>query len=632
MSVVLIVTIFLRLAVFLVCVAILHRLRLWKFDYFVASGIVVGMIPVGRALYWHSSRLVDQVQQDGFRPRFSPDELPDLIGPIAVLLASLVIHRLLKHRKTSEDRLHDSRKRWEQLIDAAPVGVFVGEGSDPRVVYANPAMLAMLGHASADFRVDHLLDPVIDEDRRRMFSLLKQFTSESPVQHLEFRFDSPTNEPRWSHLTVAQMNTAPGAQPRWVCVVTDITDEKNTEATMAENWSLLETFVNERTAELDTANRALREEVAARQKAEDSLRETNSKLHTLMLHVPDLVMTVDRDGTLLFVNHHQRPCFPEIKAGKNFVDYLPERYHAWYRGAVENAFQHAASDELIDLAMETRSWRVRVVPIREEESIASCMLICTETTRRKKAEESLRQRDAELAHVSRVSTVGEMVSGTAHEITQPLAAISNYSSALGHTLEGRHTGELDQIREWNKKIGEQATRAAAIIDGLRGFVANVPSRLSVVDLHDLVREAVELVRVTTRDDAITIELILSAKNSMVRGNPIEITQVVVNLVRNACESVAHVSDVDRRVSLSTAIDGDKIILNVTDNGPGMDEELATQIYDPFFTTKPAGMGMGLAVCRTIVARHHGHLSHISTAARGATFCLTLPLAPKGTDS
>ncbi len=625
MSVVLSITIVLRITAILVSVAVLRRLRQWKFDYVVASAIVLGMFAVSRTLSRHIPQLIDQVRDYGFLPRFVPDELPNLISAMAVLVIPIIMGRVLNQRKASEDQLRKSEKQWQQLVDAAPMGVFVAEGANAHIVYVNRELETMFGCPPSVNREGNRLDTVIEEDRQKIRSAFKQVASDAP-ESLEFRFHSPADELRWSHLSIARINNAHHAHARWIGVVSDITDQKAAEATLVENRSVLEELVRESTVELDASNASLRAEVEARRQAEISLRETNSKLHTLMHHVPDLVMTVDRDGTLLFVNHHPKPCFSEINPGKNFLDYLPVRYHVWYQGAVENAFEHAASDELDDLTMNNRSWRIRVVPIPENEDVASCMLICTDTTPRKKAEEELRLRDAELAHVSRVSTVGEMVSSTAHEITQPLAAISNYSSALRRTLDLNHTANLDQIKEWNSKIGDQATRAAAIIDGLRGFVANAPSKLSVVDLHGLVRDAVELVQVTNRSDEIAIELVMSAERSAVLANPIEITQVIVNLVRNACESVAQVSQGDRRVTLSTVLDGTKIVLNVTDTGPGMADDVAMQAYEPFFTTKLEGMGMGLAICRTIVARHEGHLSHMSTAPRGATFTLVLPLA------
>ena len=630
-SVILTTTILLRMTALAVSVAVLRRLRQWKFDCFIASSLLLGMFAVGRTLFGKIPRLIDEIRVNGFQPRLEREELPSLIGGIAVLLVILVVHRLLRQRQASEEQLRRSEQRWQQLVDAAPMGVFVSEGAEARTVYANRELTTMLGRSSNEIREDHWLDPVVEEDRHQIRSAFKQVASDAP-KSLEFRFHSPENELRWSHLSLARIHNVSDAQARWVGMVSDITDQKKAQATLVEHQSVLEKLVKERTAELAAANHSLRAEVAARRVAQESLRESNSMLHTLMHHVPDLVMTVDRAGTLLFVNHHQRPCFPEIKAGKSFLEYVPERYHTWYRRALENAFQHAAGDELADLAMEARSWRIRIVPIQENEDISSCMLICTETTSRKKAEEGLRLRDAELAHVSRVATAGEMVSGIAHEIAQPLAAISNYSSALRHTYEGNHLAEPKQVRKWNRKIGEQAARAAAIIDGLRGFVANVPSRFSVVDLHGLVREAVQLVQITHRNEDIAIQLILSAESSMVLINPIEITQVIVNLVRNACDALALVSYDDRRVILSTTVDGKNLVLDVTDNGPGMTDQVALRIYDPFFTTKSKGMGMGLAICRTILARHHGHLSHIITAPHGTTFSVTLPLAKKDSES
>ncbi len=241
------------------------------------------------------------------------------------------------------------------------------------------------------------------------------------------------------------------------------------------------------------------------------------------------------------------------------------------------------------------------------------------------AEEQVRIRDAEIAEVSRATLAGQLLSGIAHELAQPLSAISNYSAALRNTLRRDPAKKLVSIRESNERISEEASRATSILQGMRGLVIKSDSGSSIIDLHDVIRETIHLARVSGKLDEIKIETVLVAEDSTVNANPVEITQVIMNLLFNACESFGDTSQ-ERLVSLTTKLDRPKIMFSVTDNGRGLPLEVSERMYEPFFSTKPNGMGMGLWICRMILARYDGELSHVSGMPRGASLSVSLPLA------
>lgn len=241
------------------------------------------------------------------------------------------------------------------------------------------------------------------------------------------------------------------------------------------------------------------------------------------------------------------------------------------------------------------------------------------------AEEQVRIRDAEIAEVSRATLAGQLLSGIAHELAQPLSAISNYSAALRNTLRRDPAKKLVSIRESNERISEEASRATSILQGMRGLVIKSDSESSIIDLHDVIRETIHLARVSGKLDEIKIETVLVAEDSTVSANPVEITQVIMNLIFNACESFGDTSQ-ERLVSLTTKLDRPKIMLSVTDNGRGVPLEVSERMYEPFFSTKPNGMGVGLWICRMILARYDGELSHVSGMPRGASLSVSLPLA------
>lgn len=499
-SVILMLTVILRAVAIAACVAILRQLRQWKFDYFVGITVVVGMVVLTLSLSEHIAGFVDGIRKHGYSLRLDRDNTPMLVSAASSLLAIGVIYLLLRQRKAGEAELLTAERRWNQVVESAPIGVFVSDGLNTQRTYINPVLARMLGCSANYFEDDVWLSEVLEEDRQRIISLLSQCDTEQPV-HLEFRYRVSEKQTGWARLIASQVNPTSKVQTRWIGMVTDITEGKVTEAAAAENWTLLEQLVDVRTAEVQQANLAVHKEVSARGEIEIALRETNSKLHALMHHVPDSIITVDRQGTVLFVNRSLQPCGRHVTPGTHFLDYLPRKSHTWYRAALASAFEDVASAEIDDVSIGQSFWRMRLVPIHEAGLVGSCMIICTETTPRKRAEEKLRVRDAELAHVSRVNTVGEMMAGVAHEIAQPLAAISNYSAVLKNSLNRNGTAEVDHselIDEANKKIKEQADRAAKIISGFRSFVSNVPPEISVVDLHELVHEAVGLNRVTLR--------------------------------------------------------------------------------------------------------------------------------------
>lgn len=630
-SVVVMLTIVIRGVAIAACVTILRQLRQWKFDYLVGTAVVVSVayqfFTVGSLI----AELFGDIDVYGYALRLGREHLPNMLYATFGLLLLGILYRLLDQRKAGEAELLSGEKKWHQVVEAAPIGVFVCDGIDSQRTYINPVLAEMLGCSATTFVGHEWLNPVFEEDKVRITALVNKSDTEAPV-HFEFRYRNSESKTCWAHLIASQVFPASKNQTRWVGMVTDITEEKLSEAALAEDWNSLEELVGKTTAELDRANTSLRKEITARTEVATALRDTNSTLHALMQHVPDSVFTVNRQGAVLFVNRALQPCGRSVEVGSHFLRYLPKEMHTWYSESLERAFTRKEGSLIDDVAIGASYWQMRLVPIQEDGAVQSCLVICTETTRRKRAEEKLRLRDAELAHASRVNTVGEMMAGVTHEIAQPLAAISNYSAVLANTLSRNGDPEvchLDLIQESNKRIKEQADRAASIIAGFRSFVSNSSPEMSVVDLHALVHEAVELIRVTTQDSGVFIQLILSAERSQVRVNSTEVTQVIVNLLRNACEAVAPLPVEDRKVSLSTAVDGEEIVLSVTDRGQGISGDTAKKMYEPFFTTNPKGMGMGLAICRTIVSRHDGQLCHVADMPRGATFNVVLPLAKEG---
>lgn len=231
-----------------------------------------------------------------------------------------------------------------------------------------------------------------------------------------------------------------------------------------------------------------------------------------------------------------------------------------------------------------------------------------------------------LMHVSRLSAVGEMASGIAHELNQPLAAVANYAQACERLL-GAAQPDLEEVRDALRQITAQAVRAGDIISRLRGLTRSRESSREVCDVNALIRELADLIESDARTHGSRCRIDLADSLPPLVLDRAQIQQVVLALVRNALEALQTCPNGAREVVVSTARapDGD-VAIEVRDNGPGIGSEIVQRLFEPFCTTKPAGTGLGLASSRTIARAHGGTLDYRPTEA-GACFALCLPPDP-----
>jgi signal transduction histidine kinase len=236
------------------------------------------------------------------------------------------------------------------------------------------------------------------------------------------------------------------------------------------------------------------------------------------------------------------------------------------------------------------------------------------------------QRD-ELAHLSRVTVLGELSGSIAHELNQPLSAIMSNAQAALHFLDQPATG-LNDVREILKDIVDADRRASDVITRLRLLFTKGKVVYTPLPPAEVIREVQRLLRCDLLKHGVTVRELIADDLPAVRGDRVQLQQVLINLVRNACEAMSAVRPGDRRLTVRAERkpDGEGLLVSVTDNGSGITPEGMEQVFKPFFSTKPEGMGLGLAVCQTIVSAHGGRLWAEHADGGGTRFFLALPAA------
>jgi two-component system sensor kinase FixL len=249
-------------------------------------------------------------------------------------------------------------------------------------------------------------------------------------------------------------------------------------------------------------------------------------------------------------------------------------------------------------------------------------------TERQKTEARLQELQSELVHISRLTAMGEMASTLAHELNQPLSAISNYLKGSRRLLEGRDDEKSTMTRDALEKAADQALRAGQIIRRLRDFVSRGESERRVESITKLVEEASALALVGVKDRGIRVQFQFDPSIDLVLADRVQIQQVLLNLIRNAMDAMETTQARELVVSI-TPVDDDFVCISVADSGGGIAPEIAEHLFQPFITTKRHGMGVGLSISRTIIEAHGGRIWVEPNPTGGTIFHFTLAVVDEG---
>ena len=330
---------------------------------------------------------------------------------------------------------------------------------------------------------------------------------------------------------------------------------------------------------------------------------------------PNPILRVSPAGLVVYANNASSSLLAAWGIGKGGM--LPAEWIGEVGEALEDGGHHERETQIGD-----QVYSLLFAPIRE---LGYVNIYARDITAVRRAEQESRQHQAELVHVCRLSTMGEVATGMAHEINQPLAAIVNYANGCSRRLQNNE-GERQELIDAMGQIATQAQRAGKIIRRLRALVGKQPPIRSEVDLNHLVREVSSFVELDTSKMGFAIGLDLEPGGILVDVDLVQIEQVLLNLVRNALDALQEVPPRARRLTLRTLLSGKNARIVVRDSGPGIEPERMQHLFEPFFTTKESGMGMGLPISQTILENHGGRIWAESVPPDGAAFFVQLPVA------
>ena len=538
---------------------------------------------------------------------------------IFVIWSLWSVLKQMQVRQEAEASLRTETSFRNAMENSTPVGIRAHD-MEKRITYVNRAFCEMTGWSSEElmgltppfpFWPDSRRDELVEKMNRALQSNISG-SMKIGIEGAILKRDGTMIQTR---TFIAPLINEKGKQTGWVTSLIDISEPKKIReelaasqerfTTVLESLDAAVSVVSLETDELLFANRFYRENFG-----------NDSKGHFQLAHQDNQIATLHN-----IAQDHQ--------------DYIREGIPTSF------LYQESESEE-VQLTDGSNKWfevRRRFIPWVDGH--LAQLLIATDITARKEADDLVQQQQERMQFTSRLTTMGEMASSLAHELNQPLSAISNYCNGVAKRLEGNlDRAIIKEILPALAKASEQAHRAGTIIQRIRGFVKRSEPQRKAACITEIINDAVGLVEIEAHRHRLSITSEIAENLPVVNLDPVLILQVVVNLLKNALDSVREAYPLSSRWSapavkitadLDTSIFPAMLRIQVTDGGGGIPENVLEHMFEPFFSTKSDGMGMGLNICRSIIESHHGRLwatnvtDSEQTKLAGCTFTILLPL-------
>lgn len=545
------------------------------------------------------------------------------------------LSRDITQRIREEAALAESERRYRTLVNSSNVGIYETDATGA-CVFLNPRWAELTGRNAKSGEGEGWVDSLHPDDREPVNSAFLAAIASGSEFAMEYRYLTPSGGITWVLGTAQPIRNDQGELTSYLGNVIDITDQKRAVLELQASEERFRRLADSAPVLIWTTTLEARNTYCNRKWLEFTGRTQEQELdHGWLAGVhPD-----DRERCL------QGYAAAEASHSAFQIDYRLRRSDGEYRWMHhDGAPKISGSGEFrgfigscFDITDQRRATETLVRAKEElEHHVAERTAALQAANRqlqelliqRTRAEERLQHQQADLAHVSRLSVMGEMAAGLAHELNQPLFAIQNYTAGILR----RWSGPADcspELREIIQQIAQESTRAAVIVRRVREFTRKQLGDRIPLPLNQVVHEVLQLLASEIRRQKIDVRLSLAADLPLVSIDQVQIQQVLVNLVRNALEAMETLPPARRLLSISTYLAPGQVHCLVQDSGPGLHRDVKPRLFETFFTTKPDGLGMGLSISRSIIEAHGGALSSESPAdspLEGAAFHFYIPLA------
>ncbi|SDA29012.1 two-component system, LuxR family, sensor kinase FixL [Methylobacterium sp. UNC378MF] len=387
---------------------------------------------------------------------------------------------------------------------------------------------------------------------------------------------------------------------------------------------------------IDAQKRAQEKQKRAQEeqkRTEAELRAREAHLQSILDSVPEAMVVIDEAGIIHSFSAAAMRLFgytADDVIGRNVKLLMPEPMRSGHDGYLDR-YRRTRERRIIGIGRMVTGQRrdgstfpmdLAIGEMRSGEQVFFTGFI-NDLTEQHQTQAQLHELQSELAQVSRLSAMGEMASTLAHELNQPLGAISTYAKGCCRLLDRADPALLPQVSQALDKVAEQALRAGQIIRRLREFITRGEAEKRIEPVSKLIEEASALALVGAREQGVSAHVRLDPRVQSVLADRVQIQQILVNLMRNAREAMQESRQRELIVE-AKPVTQEMVEIMVSDTGPGISDAVADRLFQPFVTTKPTGMGVGLSICRTIAEAHGGQLTVERNRLGGATFRLTLP--------
>jgi len=502
--------------------------------------------------------------------------------------------RLARQLRASEDASRESEARFRILADTTPVMVWMS-GTDMLCTFFNKTWLEFTGRTIEQELGNGWFEGVHAQDLKRC---LETYTSSFNARQsftMEYRLRRADGEYRWILDTGVARHMPGGEFAGYIGSAIDITPHKQAE----------------------------------------------ERFRLVIEAAPNAMVMVNAEGKIELINAEVESIFGYSRqelVGQSIEMLVPDHVRSEHPNHRGGYFTHpqaramGAGRELFGRQKDGGEVPVEIglSPLQTPAGLFVLASIVDITERRNTELELARQRN-ELAHLSRVTLLSELSVSIAHELNQPLTAILTNAQTVQLLLskEGADRGELPEIL---CEIVDESKRAGEVIRRLRVLLKKGEINRAPLDMNEVVDSVLKLIRSDLVNQHIAADVQLTPDLPLVDGDEVQLQQVLLNLIVNACDAMAEVKAIERRLLVCTEVaDGREVRVSISDQGRGISPEELERIFEPFFTTKKVGTGLGLAVCRTIISAHGGELRAVNNPQRGATFQFTLPATAQGTE-